>query len=150
MNCGTAGSRKLHARCITDIAGWMLRSFRSLMFVRRLKDVAVVAESEVLLALPGCQPNWQVLRMWLRSAGLMLKQDASHTSRLSPRATFLSICNGGRCALPPMRSGMASYRSDSAGSLLRGSGQSAASCTCALVTAQVPVPQSGSRSVAAN
>jgi len=38
-------------------AGWMLRSFRSLMFVRRLKDVAVVAESEVLLALPGCQPN---------------------------------------------------------------------------------------------
>jgi hypothetical protein len=31
-----------------------------------------------------------------------------------------------------MRSGMASYRSDSAGSLLRGSGQSAGSCTCAL------------------
>ena len=73
-----------HGYCGVDVAGWMLRSFRSLMFVRRLKDVAVVAESEVLLALPGCQPNWQVLRMLLRSAGLMLKQDASHTSRLSP------------------------------------------------------------------
>ena len=46
-----------HGYCGVDVAGWMLRSFRSLMFVRRLKDVAVVAESEVLLALPGCQPN---------------------------------------------------------------------------------------------
>ena len=35
------------------IAGWKLGRFRLLVFVGRLKDVAVVAESEVLLALPG-------------------------------------------------------------------------------------------------